>query len=158
MSPVTEKAEMDRLVILTGLSGSGKSLAAKCLEDVGYFCVDNLPVSLIPPFCELLQRSADSLRRAAVVVDVRERHMLDHLPDIVEDLKKRGIPISMVFFDASDEVLKRRFSETRRPHPVAVAGGGIDAAIEAERSRLAALRELADRIVVANPRFAQVGT
>lgn len=138
---------MERLVVVTGLSGSGKSLAAKCLEDVGYFCVDNLPVSLIPPFCELLQRSGDSLPRAAVVVDVRERHLLEHFPEILENLRHRDFPVTVVFFDAADDVLKRRFSETRRPHPVAGAGGGIEEAIRSERERLAPLRDLSDRII-----------
>lgn len=138
---------MDRLVIITGLSGSGKSLAAKCLEDVGYFCVDNLPVTLIPPFCELLLRSADTLHRAAVVVDVRERHMLDHFPEILEGLRHRDFPVTVVFFDANNDVLKRRFSETRRPHPVTVPGAGIEEAIRTERGRLASVRDLADRIV-----------
>lgn len=138
---------MDRLVVVTGLSGSGKSLAAKCLEDIGYFCVDNLPVSLIPRFCELLQRSGDSLPRAAVVVDVRERHLLEHFPEMLENLRHREFPMTVVFFDARDEVLKRRFSETRRPHPVATAGSGIEEAIRSERERLAPIRDLADRII-----------
>lgn len=138
---------MERLVVVTGLSGSGKSLAAKCLEDVGYFCVDNLPVSLIPPFCELLQRSGDSLPRAAAVVDVRERHLLEQFPEILENLRRRDFPVTVVFFDARDDVLKRRFSETRRPHPVAGAGGGLEEAIRSERERLAPLRDLSDRII-----------
>jgi UPF0042 nucleotide-binding protein len=109
--------------------------------------VDNLPVSLIPPFCELLQRSGDSLPRAAAVVDVRERHLLEQFPEILENLRRRDFPVTVVFFDARDDVLKRRFSETRRPHPVAGAGGGLEEAIRSERERLAPLRDLSDRII-----------
>lgn len=138
---------MERLVIVTGLSGSGKSLAAKCLEDLGYFCVDNLPVTLIPPFCELLQRGGEALRRAAIVVDVREGRLLDHFPETLESLRHRDFPVTVVFFDCGNDALKRRFSETRRPHPVTVPGGGLEQSIEAERRRLAPLRDLADRII-----------
>ncbi len=138
---------MRHLVVITGLSGSGKSMAARYLEDLGFFCVDNLPVMLIPPFYELIQRSGDQIQRAAVVVDVREGKFLDHFPEILHELRARSAPVTLLFFEAGDEVLKRRFSETRRPHPMSAGGASLEGAIREERSTLAPLRELADRII-----------
>ncbi len=138
---------MQRLVVITGLSGSGKSLAVRCFEDMGYFCVDNLPVALIPPFCELIQRGSEQIPRAALVVDVREGRFLDAFPETLAQLRRREVPVSVVFFECSDEVLKRRFSETRRPHPMAGAQEPLEAGIRRERQALARLREMADRIV-----------
>src|SRR5512145_3130354 len=117
---------MDRLVIVTGLSGSGKSLAANCLEDLGFFTVDNLPVLLIPPFVDLLKRRGEPVRRAALVVDVREGQFLAKFPDMLREMRHSGVPVALLFFDGSDEVLKRRFSETRRPHPMREPGGTLD--------------------------------
>lgn len=136
---------MERLVIISGLSGSGKSLAAKCLEDIGFFCVDNLPVALIPPFVELLQRSSQPIRNAALVVDVREGIFLEHLPATLRHLSDAGVPFKLLFFEASDDALKRRFSETRRPHPM--PGATLEEAIRREREALRHLRDLADRII-----------
>lgn len=138
---------MDRLVVITGLSGSGKSLAARCLEDVGYFCVDNIPVALIPPFVELFQRGGTPNRLAAVVVDVREREFLSQFPQILGDLRVKGVPVHLVFFECGDEILKRRFSETRRPHPMLGGTGTLEQAIVLEREALAPLRDIADRII-----------
>lgn len=138
---------MERLVVISGLSGSGKSLAAKCLEDLGYFCVDNIPVALIPPFVELLQRGGGSVSRAAMVIDVREGEFLQPFPGILEELRAKGAPVTVLFFEAADEALKRRFSETRRPHPMLEAEGTLEQAIQAERQALAPLREHADRIL-----------
>jgi UPF0042 nucleotide-binding protein len=138
---------VDRLVVITGLSGSGKSLAAKCLEDVGFFCVDNLPVQLIPPFVELMQRSGAAIPRAAIVVDVREGRFLDPFPEILQGLRTQGVPVTLLFFESADESLKRRFSETRRPHPMLAPDGTLEAAIRSERAALARLREVADRII-----------
>ncbi len=138
---------MNRLVIVTGLSGSGKSLAARCLEDVGIFCVDNLPVLLIPPFYELIQRSGDPIQRAALVIDVREGSFLEQFPEILRQLRERAAPVTLLFFECSDEVLKRRFSETRRPHPMAARAATLEEAIRMERGALAPLRDLADRII-----------
>jgi len=137
---------MDRLVIITGLSGSGKSLAAKCFEDLGFFCVDNLPVGLIPPFCELVQ-SSQNFPLAALVIDVREGAFLDSFPDILAEIREKRIPVELLFLESSDDVLKRRFSETRRPHPMANAGAPLERAILAERDALLALRDRADRII-----------
>ena len=138
---------MDRLVVITGLSGSGKSLAARCLEDVGFFCVDNLPVTLIPPFYELIQRSAAPMERAALVIDVREGSFLEALPEILRQLRERSAPVTILFFECSDEVLKRRFSETRRPHPMTAQAATLEEAIRMERAALSHLRDLADRII-----------
>src|SRR6187399_1911058 len=108
------------LVIITGLSGSGMSSATNAFEDLGYFCVDNLPLTMLSTFARLLQPNEESARafeRAALVIDIRERHFLADFPSEIERLKKKGLDPMIVFFEASDEVLRRRFSETRRPHP-----------------------------------------
>ena len=138
---------MERLVIITGLSGSGKSLAARAFEDLGYFCVDNLPVALIPRFYELIQRSVDEIPRAALVVDIREKDFLTHVPETLRELRNLGAPLQVTFFECDDDVLKRRFSTTRRPHPMASASGSLEQAIHDEREALATLREQADRII-----------
>src|SRR5512135_939474 len=104
------------LVIITGMSGSGKASVLKAFEDLGYYCVDNLPVELIPRFAELAVQSTE-IRRTALVVDVREGSKLDQLPGILKSVR-RMIPTKVVFLEASDAALVRRFSETRRPHPL----------------------------------------
>lgn len=136
-----------QLVVITGLSGSGKSLAANCFEDLGFFCVDNLPVGLIPPFCELVQRGGEQVRRAALVIDAREGSFLEEFPETLEGLRKSGLPIQVLFFECSDDVLKRRFSESRRPHPMTRVQGTLEEAIRSERDALGPLREMADRII-----------
>lgn len=138
---------MERFVIITGLSGSGKSLAGNCLEDIGFFCVDNLPVQLMPPFFDLIRNSAPPIERAALVVDVREAAFLAPFPAILEQVRSAGAPIELVFFECSDEVQKRRFSETRRPHPMSLPGATLDDAIRSERALLAGIRAEADRII-----------
>ena len=138
---------MERLVVITGLSGSGKTLAANCLEDLGYFCVDNLPVGLIPPFYELILRGSEQMLRAALVVDVREGTFLQSFPDILRGLRERGAPIQVLFLESSDDVLKRRFSESRRPHPMARDGETLETAIVTEREALTGIRDIADRII-----------
>jgi UPF0042 nucleotide-binding protein len=136
-----------RLVVITGLSGSGKSLAAKCFEDIGYFCVDNLPAGLIPPFSELIQRSGDQFPLAALVIDARERGFLDQVPGVLGQLRAADLPLDVLFFECSDDVLKRRFSETRRPHPMGATSGTLEQAIQAERQALQPLRDIADRVI-----------
>jgi len=138
---------MERLVVITGLSGSGKSLAARCLEDMNFFCVDNLPVNLIPQFYELLLRSGGAIPRGAIVVDAREREFLGAFPETLAALKEKGAPVTLLFFECTEEILKRRFSETRRPHPMQDAGGSLEKAIQDERTVLAPLRDVADRII-----------
>jgi len=138
---------MERLVVITGLSGSGKSLAARCLEDMNFFCVDNLPVNLIPQFYELLQRSGGAIPRGAIVVDAREREFLAGFPETLDGLKENGAPVTLLFFECTGEILKRRFSESRRPHPMQDSGGSLEKAIQDERAILAPLRDVADRII-----------
>lgn len=129
------------LVILTGLSGSGKLSALKAFEDLGYYSVDNLPIDLIPRFSDLIRQSSE-IRRAALVVDVREGSQLDRFPSILRKVRQL-LPTRLLFLEASDEALLRRFSETRRPHPL----GRIDTirrSIQSERKLLEPLRNLAD--------------
>ncbi|HEX5475681.1 MAG TPA: RNase adapter RapZ [Vicinamibacterales bacterium] len=141
------RAIASRFVVLTGLSGSGKSQAIRALEDLGYFCVDNLPVALLPTFAELTLRGGNEMARAAVVVDVREGRMLDELPGTYRKLARmRGLNPVLIFLDASDDVLVRRFSETRRPHPLAPDRSAIEG-IREERERMRPIRRLADHIV-----------
>jgi len=137
-------------VVITGMSGAGKSQAVKCLEDVGFFCVDNLPPTLIPTFAELCLQSEKRIDRVALVVDVREGEFLGDLSRTLEDLKKEGHFVQVIFLDASDEALIRRFSETRRPHPLALSGVVPDG-IRVERELLASLKARADLIIDTSP-------
>ena len=132
------------LVIITGMSGSGKASVLKAFEDLGYYCVDNLPVELIPEFAELAMQSSE-IRRTALVVDVREGAKLDRLPGILKSVR-RLIPTKVVFLEASDVVLLRRYSETRRPHPLGT-DAPVKAALKEERRHLGAIRRLADFVI-----------
>ena len=132
------------LVIITGMSGSGKASALKAFEDLGYYCVDNLPVELIPRFAELAVQSAE-IRRTALVVDVREGSKLERLPAILKSVK-RQIPTKVIFLEASDASLLRRFSETRRPHPLGT-DAPVKSSLTAERRRLKPIRALADLVI-----------
>lgn len=138
---------MQRLVIITGLSGSGKTLAIDCFEDLGYFCVDNLPVGLIKPFRDLMLRGREQVARAALVIDAREGEFLRQFPPIFKKLRARDTPIELLFLECSEDVLKRRFSATRRPHPMARTGGTLEQSIRQEAQALGPLREMADRII-----------
>ena len=138
--------EQLRLVVVTGLSGSGKSTAIHVLEDLGFYCIDNLPIALIPRLVELWETSRDAVRRVALGIDVRERHFLAEFPRVFDQLRDYDVALEVLYLEASDEVLVRRFSETRRPHP-ADQGGGIADGIRREREKLHGLRELADRIL-----------
>src|SRR5262245_52432748 len=135
-----------RFVIITGVSGAGKSYAIKCFEDLGYFCVDNLPTTLIPTFAELCAQSSRDIRKIALGVDVREGEYLAHLLDALAALRARGHQPEVLFLEAADETLVRRYHETRRRHPLAGEGTVRDG-IRAERQALAHLREEADRII-----------
>ncbi len=119
----------------------------KAFEDLGYFCVDNLPIQLIPTFVELAARSEEAVGRAVLVVDIRERQFLPHFSSIYRSLRKQRIPIKVLFFEADDQVLLRRFSETRRPHPLASRKNDLPRAIEMEREELKEIRSLADLVV-----------
>jgi UPF0042 nucleotide-binding protein len=132
------------LVIITGMSGSGKASALKVFEDLGYYCVDNLPLDLIPRFAELALRS-EEIRRTALVVDVREGSTLDRLPGILKSVR-RMIPTKVLFLEASDASLLRRFSETRRPHPLG-ADAPVRSSLSAERRRLKPIRAIADVVI-----------
>ena len=132
------------LVIITGMSGSGKASVLKAFEDLGYYSVDNLPVQLIPQFADLAVQSSE-IRRTALVVDVREGSKLEDLPRILKSIA-RMIPTKVVFLEASDEVLMRRFSETRRPHPLGT-DSPVKSALKAERRHLSAIRAVADLVI-----------
>jgi RNase adapter protein RapZ len=132
------------LVIITGMSGSGKASVLKAFEDLGYYCVDNLPVELIPQFAELAVQSSE-IRRTALVVDVREGSKLDKLPAILKSVR-RMIPTKVVFLEASDAILLRRFSETRRPHPLGT-DSTVQAALKTERRHLGSIRRLSDFVI-----------
>jgi UPF0042 nucleotide-binding protein len=139
--------QVSPLVIITGPSGAGKGTFLRALEDRGYFCVDNLPVELLTKFAELAFTAEDGVRRAALVVDVREGKGLERFPKVYADLGANpGLEVSLYFLEASDEALVRRFSETRRPHPMD-ANLPIREAILLERERLAPVRALADRVL-----------
>ena len=139
-------AEPIRFVIITGLSGAGKSYAIKCLEDLGYFCVDNLPTTLIPTFAELCANSSRGIQAIALGVDVREGEYLVNMVETIQELRNRGHRVDVLFLEASDETLVRRYHETRRRHPLAGEGNVIDG-IRAERAALAHLREIANRVI-----------
>jgi len=135
-----------RVLIVTGLSGSGKSTAIHVLEDLGFHCIDNLPVTLLPRFLELCANSEEHINRVALGIDLRERVSLREYPAVLTELRARGQRVEILYLEAADEVLVRRFSETRRPHPAA-GGRGILQGIRTERERLAGLRELADQVI-----------
>ena len=132
------------LVIITGMSGSGKASALKAFEDLGYYCVDNLPVELIPRFAELALQSGE-IPRTALVVDVREGSQLEKLPAILKSVK-RTIPTRVIYLEASVAALLRRYSETRRPHPLGTSNP-VRASLGTERRHLRAIRALADLVI-----------
>ncbi len=133
-----------RLVIITGMSGSGKASVLKAFEDLGYYCVDNLPVGLIPRFADLTKHSSE-VENAALVADIREGEQLRKLPAIIRSLKKQ-LNTTVIFLEASDESLVRRFSETRRPHPLGKEST-VKSALSKERGMLRPIRALADLVV-----------
>ena len=136
-------------LIITGLSGSGMSSATNAFEDLGYFCVDNLPVTLLTDFARLLVPNDEgiiAIEKAALVVDIRERHFLSDFSNVLKKLQRKSVHPFVLFFEAKDEVLQRRFSETRRPHP-ADKGQGLLNAIRDEREALNQAREKADLII-----------
>lgn len=138
-----------KFVIITGLSGSGMSSATNAFEDLGYFCVDNLPLTMLSTFARLLVPNDEEQRaieKAALVINIRERHFLSQFRSELEKLSKKRLRPFIVFFEASDDVLRRRFSETRRPHP-ADTGRGLLPSIRSERRAMKEVRELADLII-----------
>jgi len=164
-----------RVILISGLSGSGKTMAIKALEDIGYYCVDNIPILLLPKFLDLCEKSGGKISKVAVVKDIREEAshpVLRQVPDpinggnltldveetgeeidfskdshrIIQDLKKEGYRIDILFLESSDTILMKRFSETRRQHPLAV-GGSIRAGLQLERKRLQFIRDMADQVI-----------
>ena len=141
-------AQVPDIVIITGLSGSGMSSATNAFQDLGYFCVDNLPVTMLPTFGRLVTSDEDEkgIRRAALVIDIREGEFLADFEKQLDALRDLGLNVTVLFFEASDEVLQHRFSETRRPHP-ADTSPNLLAAIETEREAMSRIRAVADQII-----------
>ena len=135
-----------RVVIITGLSGSGKSTALRALEDIGFFCVDNLPVVLLPKLLDITTKSSPEIKQVAMVMDLRERSFLKKYEDIFSRLKEKGYKIEILFLDSSDESLLRRFSVTRRIHPLSEKGSVMDG-IRQETEKLSARKEMADQVI-----------
>ncbi len=133
-------------MIVTGLSGSGKSTAIRVLEDLGFYCIDNLPVVLTPKFIELCQNSEEDIQRVALGIDLRERAFFGEYQAVLDEVRREGHRVEILYLDAADDVLVRRFSETRRPHPLA-EGSDVAAGIAREREGLIGLKALADRII-----------
>ena len=140
----SDRRRVGELVIITGMSGSGKASVLKAFEDLGYYCVDNLPVGLIPRFAELVGQSSE-IERTALVVDVREGTQLEALPSIVKSVK-RLLPTRMIFLEADESILLRRYSETRRPHPLG-AHSPVKSSLAAERRHLRPIRAMADLVI-----------
>src|SRR5207248_1429706 len=147
-SPVKSRSRDGRgrgeLVIITGMSGSGKASVLKAFEDLGFYCVDNLPVGLIPRFAELVGHSSE-IERTALVVDVREGRQLEELPKIVKEVR-RVTSTKVIFLEASDAILLRRYSETRRPHPLGT-NASVKTSLTAERRHLRQIRNMADLVI-----------
>ena len=156
-----------RVILISGLSGSGKTTAIKALEDIGFYCVDNLPILLLPKFIELCDQSGGKISKVAVVEDIRgsasypsqsvpptglsknDQEGKDYFEDsrrIIQDLRREGFPIEILFLESSDPILMRRFSETRRQHPLAI-GGSIGEGILSERERLQGIRDMANIVI-----------
>ncbi|HET9450786.1 MAG TPA: RNase adapter RapZ [Aggregicoccus sp.] len=141
---MSESAPTKQIVVISGMSGSGKSTAIRALEDAGYFCIDNLPVLLLPKLTELA--GGGHIDRVALVIDARESVFLHEAPRILADVKRAGHQLDVLFLDASDESLLRRFSETRRKHPLAPDGSVMQGLMK-ERHLLRDLREMADQVI-----------
>jgi UPF0042 nucleotide-binding protein len=136
------------IIIISGLSGSGKSTAMRALEDSGFYCIDNLPATLIPTFIELCQHSTRGLSKVAIVVDIRGKEFLEGFRKVAQDLRTQGHEVKIIFLESADEVLIRRYSETRRSHPVEKERGlSLPEAVREERGEMAFLREIADEVI-----------
>ena len=136
-----------QVVILTGVSGSGKSTALRALEDAGFYCVDNLPIVFVEKLLELSGHTAGEVSRIALGVDAREGRFLSEAPQVIRELREKGADVEVLFLDCADEALIRRYSETRRRHPLAGEGGTVADGIDAERAALADLKALADEVI-----------
>jgi UPF0042 nucleotide-binding protein len=140
-----------QVVILTGVSGSGKTTALRAMEDAGFYCVDNLPIVFLEKLLELSGHTAGEVSRMALVVDAREGRFLAEAPRIIRELRQKGADVEVLFLDASDESLVRRYSETRRRHPLAGEGGTVPDGIAAERRTLEAIKAIADEVIDTTP-------
>jgi UPF0042 nucleotide-binding protein len=144
------------VIIVTGLSGAGKSQAINCMEDMGYYCIDNMPPALINHFMDLIMRDKVAIDKAAFTIDIRGGEFFDDLKSSLEDLKESGLEFRIMFLEASNEVLIRRFNETRRTHPLACAGNTIEG-ITLERQRLLEIRKISDYVIdTSNMKTAQL--
>lgn len=133
------------LIIVTGLSGAGKSQAANALEDIGYYCVDNIPPAIIPAFVDLSKRESEGLSRLAIVTDMRGGNMFSDIENVLKDLKEKNINYRILFLDAADDVLIRRYKENRRKHPLCdMMGVSLSEAVQLERQKLKKIRAQAD--------------
>ena len=146
MKTAAARRPLKQFVLITGLSGSGKGSVLKTFEDLGYHCVDNLPIDLIPQFAEKCRKPSSRIERAAVVVDIREGKAISQLPTLYQSLRRDGLKLSLVFLEASDPALIRRFEETRRPHPLG-RKLPVREGIRLERLLLEPMRELADVVI-----------
>ncbi len=135
-----------RLLIVTGLSGAGKTTVMRCLEDLGFFCVDNLPPDLIPKFAELCAQTGGKIRRVALVIDIRGGEFFSRLVGVLNDLRRQKVPFEVLYLEATNETLVRRFKETRRPHPLSPSGEIVEGIAE-ERRMMVELRGLANKII-----------
>jgi UPF0042 nucleotide-binding protein len=135
----------NRFLVITGLSGSGKTVVSRFLEDLGYYCVDNLPAKLIPNFVELWLKKKVEIDRVALVMDIREPRFVTEFPKVLAEIRKR-VPARLIFLDATDESLVKRFSETRRPHPLTRRRPILEG-VRLERKRLAGIKKMADEVV-----------
>ena len=135
-----------RIIIISGLSGSGKSTAIKALEDIGFFCVDNLPVVLLPKFLELRSGGDSEISKLALVMDIREKGFLSTYSDILDRLCNRGYRFEILFLEASEEILLRRYSQTRMQHPLAKGKSLLDA-IRSEEEQLKVLKRIANKVI-----------
>jgi UPF0042 nucleotide-binding protein len=136
-----------RLIIVTGVSGSGRVSAMRVLEDLGFYCVDNLPVALAPTVVKLARERDPAIANVALGIDARERIFFPQWPQVLDELERDGFIPEIIFLDASDDVLARRYSESRRPHPMAESGASVADSIRLERLALAEMRERATRII-----------
>lgn len=137
-----------QITIISGLSGSGKSTAMKALEDSGFYCIDNMPATLIPTFIELCQHSTRGLAKVAIVVDIRGKEFLEDFQKVAQNLRSKGHKVTILFLESSNDILIRRYSETRRSHPVEKERGiPLPEAVKEERGEMAFLREIADEVI-----------
>jgi len=135
-----------KVVLISGLSGSGKTTAIKAMEDIGFYCVDNLPIVLFPKFIELCSQSAGEITKAALVVDIRGKEFLEGSRQIIQQLREEGYLIEILFLESSDEILVRRYRETRRQHPLAIERPVLEG-IQLEREELGIIRDMADKVI-----------